>query len=199
MANDSSTGGILQPLPDTPPLEGQALLDFIQQYFSAVGGMAGNLMLQRWQPEPPNIPAGANCWASLGIAGRTADTYPAVVHNPDGSDTMQRHEIMDILVSFYDLGSGAAADGFAALLRDGLLVAQNNEVLFLASMGLVAVGDLIAVPSLVKERWLYRVDLSVQIRRLIERTYGVLNIESLVGELETDTGLSRILTTTPPA
>ena len=58
-------------------------------------------------------------------------------------------------------------------------------------MGIVETGDLLTVPSLLKERWLYQVDFPVVIRREIQRTYTVLNVLSSQGTLVTDQGQTR--------
>jgi hypothetical protein len=76
---------------------------------------------------------------------------------------------LEILTSFY----GPDADTYASLLRDGIQVPQNLEILLLNAMGLIETGDLKTVPELVKERWLRRVDLSVKIRRQIIRQYAI--------------------------
>lgn len=194
MTNTSATGGYLAPTAPSPPLEGKALLDFIQPIISGISGMAGNLVLPRWQAEPPNIPAAATAFCSFGIIGRTADTFPYISHDSsgDGADNLQRQEQLNILASFYDLGVSGQADNLASLLRDGFAIAQNREVLQLSGYALAYTGDLTPVPSLLKERWLYRVDLPFSIRRQIDRTYPVLNILSAQGTLTGEDGTETI-------
>lgn len=142
----------------------------------------------RWQPEPPDIPAFGVDWASIGITGREADTFASEIHNPagEGSDTVYRQELLEILVTFY----GPNADQYASYLREGVSVAQNREVLQQNAFGLVSVGDLVTVPELIKNRWIYRVDLPVTFRRAIEYVYPVLNLESAEFDLNTDSGIS---------
>lgn len=191
MPNTSATGGPLAPSASPAPLEGQALLDFIQDLVVGITGLDGTVVRPRWQPEPPNVPSGGTAWAAIGVTSRTADTYPYVTHDSvNDVDAMQRHEILNVLCSFYDTGAGGQADAYAALLRDGIAIGQNREKLFLAGMGLVDVGELMAVPSLLKQRWLYRVDLPLVIRRQIDRTYPVLTILTGEATLNTDDGFT---------
>lgn len=188
---DSSTGGYLIPS-GAAPLEGQALLDFLQAVIVGITGLDGTMVRPVWQSEPPNLPDAGTAWCAFRITTRPSDTFPYVKHNADGqgSDALQRHEALHILCSFYDLGSGADADALAAQLRDGLSIAQNREVLTLNNMGLAKTGDLVAVPVLVKTRWLYRVDLEIVIRRQIDRTYPVLHVLTAQTTLATDDGLT---------
>lgn len=192
MTNTSATGGYLQPT-GTAPLEGQALLDFLQAWVVGITTLDGKMVRPRWQPEPPNIPSAGMAWAAIGVGGeRKSDTYPAILHDSagDGSDTLQRNEELSLKCSFYDLGSGGLADSYAARLRDGAAIAQNRESLFTAGFALVSAGEPLAVPSLLRERWLYRVDLDVMLRRQINRTYPVLNILTAGGTEQSDTGLT---------
>jgi hypothetical protein len=198
-SNSSATGGYLAPAPNPAPLEGQALLRFFQQIIVGVTALPGNMVRPFWQEEPPDIPDAGTAWAAFKITKRPSDDFPYVGISkvPAGNVAyqMQRHEELDILTTFYDLGStginntGGQADYNAALLRDGLLVPQNREQLFLNGMGLINTGDLVTVPVIVKKRWQYRVDLEWRVRRQINRTYNVLTIVSASGDIYYDTGL----------
>ncbi|MGY0790958.1 phage neck terminator protein [Azospirillum argentinense] len=178
MSNTSATGGPILPTGGVVPLEGQALSRFLQQWIAPLLGLEGPMVRPRWQAEPPNIPAAGEAWASIGITERSADAFPSVTHDPsgDGLDILIRHERLELLVSVYDLGVNGQADNHAALLRDNLLIPQNSEPLSLAGFALVQTGTLTTVPSLLKSRWLYRVDLPITIRRAVARSYPVLNL-----------------------
>lgn len=196
MTDTSATGGPLAPNP-TPapqPLEGQALLDFLQGWIVGILGIAGSLVRPRWQPEPANIPTEGTAWVALGITDRPSDTFPFIGRVPGLSeaDELQRHEQLAILVSFYDLGSNGQADALAALLRDGLAVPQNRELLTNNGMGLTEVGSPIAVPSLLKQRWLYRVDMPIVVAREIVRQYPVLSLQSANGTIDASAGVGVI-------
>jgi hypothetical protein len=199
MTNTSATGGPLAPNP-TPapqPLEGQALLTFLQGWMVGILGISGTLVRPRWQPEPPNIPTEGTAWVALGITARPSDTYPFIgrVAGVIDADQLQRHEQLNILCSFYDLGSGGQADSLAAILRDGVAVPQNRELLAANGMGLTEIGEPLTVPSLLKQRWLYRVDLPLVVGRQIVRQYPVLSLQSAVGTLVAEAGSGEIAST----
>ena len=81
----------------------------------------------------------------------------------------------------------------------GAAIAQNRETLVTAGMNLAKIGELVVVPSLLKLRWLYRVDLELTIRRQIDRAYPVLTLESASGVIHTDVGLPPQSFSAPPA
>lgn len=182
----------LQPI-GAGPLQGQDLNRFLQQWMAGVIG-AGNLdqtLIRPYdQSEPPVIPDSGTAWMSFSQRVDDSDTYPFVSALSDGSGTqLQRHEEIAILCSFYDLGTNGQAALLASLLRDGVLIPDNLEPLTLASFGLVGCEPEVVVPSLLKLRWLYRVDLPLRVRRAVTRVYGVPNITSAIGTVNTDTGL----------
>lgn len=198
MSNTSATGGPLVPASSPAPLLGQALNRFLSAWLVGICGLPGTAVLPRWQPEPANLPTGP--WMAFGITKRRADTFAYVGRGipdiDDSYDELQRHEELTILCSFYDLGVNGQADAFAEMLREGLQVPQNLEPLQLAGMGLVETGELIAVPSLVKERWLYRVDLPLVIRRQIVLRYPVLTLLSADITLEAEVSNDSVITET---
>jgi hypothetical protein len=177
MTNNSSTGGYLVPDNAIPaPLEDDALDDFLHDVLAGITGLTADLVRPRWQPNVPDLPSRATNWCAFGIMSRSADTFDASNHDGtgDGADVLQRHEMLNIVTSFY----GPNCQAYGALLRDGLGVAQNREQLFLVGMGLVSVGDLTKAPELIKNVWLQRADLPLTIRREIRREYPVLNLLS---------------------
>lgn len=177
MPNTSATGGALLPSATPAPLLDEALVNFLQEWVVALTGLASTKVFPRWQPEPPNLPGQSENWAALGIQSREADFNAVELHVNDingGYDQIRRHEELDCLISFY----GPQADKYSHLFREGMQVAQNREVLSVNNMGLIGSGSLRTVPEMVKERWLYRVDLPFQLRRQIVRNYTVLNLQS---------------------
>lgn len=206
MANDSSTGGYLSPAATPAPFEGAALSAFLHDFIAGVSGLAPTTVIPRWQPEPPNLlnwpgadasgnPVPQPDWCAFGITARVADVN-AFVHHYDGTppyDELHRHEVVELLCSFY----GANAEANAAIFREGVQIDQNREQLQLNSMGLVETGDTITVPSLVKERWLYRVDIQCKIRRQIIRRYPILNLASATGTLNNEQYVTPIVVTGP--
>jgi hypothetical protein len=178
--SDSATGGYLLPDPDGPqPLQGDPFLDFMQAVVVGVLGIDGRLVRPRWQPETPNLPAANESWVALGVVDTDSDTFAVELHDPedDGSSELQRHEVKELLASFY----GPLADSYAALLRDGLQIAQNREVFQRNAVALVDTGRAIAAPVLTKNVWQNRIDMRVTVRRQIRRVYRVFNLLSANG------------------
>lgn len=182
---DSSTGGVLVPAVAPAPLEGQTFDRFLQQVIAGILAIDSKLVRPRWQAEPPNMPPSGTNWVAIGVTLYRGDAFAAVVHSAasNGSDTVFRQEEVEVLTSFY----GPDAANYASLLREGLSIAQNREVLGASDVALVDVGDIIPAPSLFNERWQFRVDMTVYLRRAIRRTYPVLNLLSAEGSLTTDT------------
>ena len=200
----SSLGGYLLPAATPAPLEGQALLRFLQQVVVNITGLPGSMVRPRWQTAPADIPTAGVVWCAVGVMSRSSDTFPYVDDSqvgPTGNGgVVKRHETLEVLCSFYDLGYSGQADNYAELLRDGLMIAQNREVFFLNSFGLIETTELMAVPALVKDRWLYRVDFKMRLRRRVDRSYNVQSIEGVENiQVETDVpALTQIVTVLPP-
>lgn len=204
MLNDSRTGGPLLPDAAGPqPLEGQALNQFLQSWFVGITAIDPTLIRPRWQSEPANIPDAGDFWVAFGVTKRPRDAYVSWSHDPSadgglGADIMQRHETLDLLISFYDLGVNGQADHLVSLFSDGLQVPQNRELLDLNAFGLVEASDPTAVPVLLKERWLYRVDINLTLRHRITRQYPVRTLISAQGTIITDSGRQLPFISTPP-
>lgn len=183
MANTSASGGYLVPAASPNPIQGEGLEDFMHAVLAGISGLAVTLIRPAWQPEPPNIP-NLEQWLAFRIASQVPDTYAVEQHSPtgDGSSTLIRHEVFSLVVSAY----GRYARELLAKIVDGFQIAQNREVLFLNGMGLVETGDLIPAPSLYKEKWMYRVDTTIRIRRQILRSYPVLNLLSAQATLNAE-------------
>jgi hypothetical protein len=169
--SDSSTGGALL---QTSPLianwfDDDALFNFFHDFIMGLTGLAGDLIIPRWQPEPPNIPTNVN-WCAFGINSYQSDVYAAEIIQANDSYEVRRHETINLLLSFY----GANPGGYARTFRDGMQLSQNRESLTLQGMGLIESGEVIQLPSLLKERWLKRADLPFSIRRQSVRIFAVL-------------------------
>ena len=95
---------------------------------------------------------------------------------------MRQHEGLDFLVTAY----GPNADLITTRLKCGMFVAQNREPLQLVNMDFVDCGDPVTVPELIKNQWLYRVDLTFTIRRQIVLEYDVQNILTAGGTVKID-------------
>lgn len=186
----------LQPAVDPAPLQGQALNRFLQDWMANV--LSAAVLDPKYirpydQAEPPVIPQDGTAWMAFRQSTESSDTFAYVLTKPDGTgSTMIRQEELAVLCSFYDLGTNGQAALLASLLRDGMSIPDNLEPLTLAGFAMVGCEPEVVIPSLLKERWLYRVDLPFRVRRQVTRDYGVPNIASANGTLNTDTGLPPI-------
>lgn len=184
----SATGGFLLPAASPAPKEGQTLNRFLNEIMVGLTGLPGKMVRPRWQREPANIPEIDENWLAFGVMRRIPDTYAVELHYSEssldppgaGNDELQRHETFEMLLSFY----GPDADSNLEIFREGLQIAQNREVFQNNAMGLVETGEALTIPSLVKEQWYYRVDMTMTMRRQIRRNYPVFNLLSFVGGLE---------------
>lgn len=207
MPINSSTGGYLAPS-DPGPLEGEDLNNAIQAWIVGILAIKPSLVRPSYQGEQPlippsvpilpDIPPGATAWVAFQYTSRPSDTFPYVGHNPDdnggqGSDTLQRNETLDLLLSFYDLGTNGQADANLARFRDGTVIPQNREPLIAQGLFFSHCEPERVAPVLFKQRWMYRVDLPIVIRREIDRTYAVENVASAQGTIQTDVGLSETI------
>ena len=175
-ANNSTTGGALLPSVTPAPLEADALDNFLHDYIVSLTGFDNTLVRPRWQPAPANIPSYGSDWVAFGIMNFNRETFANEEHIASSTvyNVIKVHEEIDILASFY----GPNSASFASVLRDGMQVAQNREILVLNGMNLVESKAIVPMPELVKERWLKRYDLHFTIRRIIVRKYAVESLAS---------------------
>lgn len=157
-------------------LDDDDLFNFFHDFIAGLTGLAGNLVLPRWQPEPPNIPATAPNFAAFGVTTYKADTYAADVLKAAGTFEIHRHETIELLVSFFGLNCGA----LGRIFRDGIQVEQNRDVLSMNNFGLLECNDVVMAPTLFKERWLRRADVAFSVRRQVVRGFPV---QPLVGAI----------------
>lgn len=175
----------LLPDPGTDPLYLQSFEDFIQQVMVGITGLPGAMVRPRWQPEAPNMPDAGTDWMAYGIQTTDTDNYPAVVH-VDGVDTLYRDETFELMASFY----GTRDEYYAKTLRDGFQIQTNLDTLREAGVAFVESGTITRAPSLVKERWLDKQDITLTFRRRTSRSYPVLNLEFGGIILLTDVGIT---------
>lgn len=196
MSANSSVKGPLLPADSPAPLEDDALEDFLHDVFAGITGITNDLIRPRWQPDDPNQPNREDTWLAFGVMRMAADTYPAIMlHDTagEGSDELQRHETIEVLISAY----GPLAATKLSLLRDGMQVEQNRAVLTDVGMNLQETQDIIPAPTLVKEKWLHRYDMTMILRREIQRVYPVLTLESAKVSLNNDLYTTEIDVTQP--
>lgn len=197
MPNTSATGGWLQP---TGKIAAQAsdsdLDDLLQQAVVGITGLAGELVRPRFQRTPPQQPPNPDTnWCAIGVRDEDPDDNAAMIHHGSGdegdTDTgplsggwteSQRHVDLDVLASFY--GKGARA--MAGVLRDGLGIAQNRDMLRASGLAFISVGKPVITSDLISNQWRARVDLPIKFRRQVSRSYAIRNINKGVGEIVSD-------------
>lgn len=181
----------VQPLPAPAPLQGDALLDTMHDWLAGVLGAAlDESMIRPYaQGTPPVIPDAGAAWMAFTISSPEADTFPYLSQADDETISLQRQERLHLLCSFYDTGVGGRAGELASLLRDGVIIPQNVETLALENIGLVDTEEQVALPSMLKTRWQWRVDQLIVLTRQVDRQYAQASIASANGTLNTDGGL----------
>jgi hypothetical protein len=171
------------------PLTGQALDDFMQQIVAGITGLPGDLVRPRWQVEPTTLPDIDTNWLAVGVTRSTPLGFPAAVevYNPTTGAAFSQQsdqEEFELLCSAY----GPAADAYAVAIRSGFMVAQNREALQLVGVGLVQTSGRTRLPTLLKEQWWMRVDITVTLRREVRNFYPVLSLLSGEVQVITDVG-----------
>lgn len=182
MATDSSVAGYLAPV--AASVYDDALDDTFQALIAALTGVSGDLVRPRWTVEPSNRPDFSTNWVAFGCNKAEVDAFAYDRHDAagSGSTSVERDEIISVACSFY----GPGAHGLCERLRDGLEVSQNRDVLYSAGITLIEAQEAVILPSLLKEKWVRRVDVTALFRRRTSRTYQVLTITSATGTLVTE-------------
>jgi hypothetical protein len=98
------------------PVEGDDLDDVLQAMIVGITGLEADLVRPRWQPVVPKQPEPGTDWCSIGVVSSTPDANAYVQHlsgisiSQPAGDLSQRHEDLEVLVSFY--GPNAKAPEF---------------------------------------------------------------------------------------
>lgn len=179
MANDTSTAGFLtSAIPDD-----KALRDFFQVMIKGITGLDGTLVRPSWQPNPPKQPVNGTNWCAFGWKVVKADANAEIKTNLNGlAGILTRNEDLEVLATFY----GSSAYGYAAILRDGLEIAQNRDTLRANGIAFKGEDGIVHNPELINDVWYDRQDLTLKFSREINRVYGILSFEDASGLIVTD-------------
>lgn len=183
MANTSATGGYLTP--DASPLDDDALLDFLQLMISGVTAMTPKMVRPAFQPNPAKRPSIEADWCAFWLGESQNEAgYEYTVPFADGLGTKtQRHETFQLRVTMY----GPNAGRNARMLRDGLQLNQNREVLYLSGIAFKDNTSIVQLGELVDEQWYKRADITLRFSRQLNRSYSVLSFVAVQGGIITET------------
>lgn len=182
------------------PVEDDDLDSVLQAMVVGITGLDGTLVRPRWQPKVPKQPEPDVDWCSIGVVSTTPDASPYIQHlsgisitQPAG-DISQRHEEMEVLVSFY----GPHSKSNLGVLRDGLGIPQNLEAAKASGLYYVGIEPGRASPEIINQQWIRRWDSVITFRRMVARAYLVNNILSAEIDLIDDTGhVDRVINVPP--
>ena len=177
MTDSTTWPAWLRPTNDSPDLrEDSVLAGDLQSMAVGLTGLPTNNVRPRWQAEPPKEPAIDVDWCAIGVVNESPAINPSVVHDGanGGTDTMTRQERLTVVATFY----GPRANSNAKLLRDGIWLAQNRDMLRRTGLVLRSAEGPTRSPELVNTRWRDRADVTLELERMATRVYPVRNIAS---------------------
>jgi hypothetical protein len=187
--NTSATGGPLLPA-SALPLDGLAFDQFLQSVVVGLVPIPGNMVFPRWQPdaEPPQPPLSAD-WAAIGELNTDRQGFAYASFNPadnqgQGSVTQISWAQVEVMATFYGPNSVA----YANMLKDGLQIGQNRDLLRAQDIAVADLGNVVRMPEMIGTKWVNRADLSIHLNRLYRRTYPIFSILSTSGTFLTDAG-----------
>lgn len=184
-----TTPGYVLPSYTQPPPRGLSLVQFIQSVLVGISGLEGPLVRPKWQEAPPKSPDIDINWIAFGIAQSEPDANSYVGVNQAGATISQRQEGLEIACSLY----GPDALETAGLLRDGFQIQMNRDGLRSANMGFTNVSQALHIPDLINERFINRYEMSIFLRRQIQRVYPTLTLLSATGTIHTVLGTEQYL------
>lgn len=184
MSNTSASGGYLTPVTPSPFPSSLTMVQFLQTVLVGISGLDGTLVRPKWQANPPKQPDIGVNWMAFNIIATKPDTYGYNYLDANNINQSKRHEGLELQCSFY----GPDCNSLAGIVADGFQITQNLEALQIAKMGFTNTGDILHVPDFVNERWIDRVEMTLFLRREIQRSYPILSVVSATGTIHTVLG-----------
>jgi hypothetical protein len=192
--SDSTKAGYLAPTSVSSADSDIELATIFQGAVVGIVGLPGNMVRPRWQPQPPPMPPPNVDWCAIGVTVQSPIDFPVLKMSPDGTQALQRQEEITVQASFYGLN----AQSNAGLLRDGIFVAQNLDVLAANGIKLITAGEIVQAPDLRNEQFIGRCDLPLRFRRQVDRVYPVRYLVSAPDTITLDAGVVATGTIEPP-
>jgi hypothetical protein len=169
--NTSATGGYLTPT-TALPADGDAFDTLLQAMIVGVTGLPGQYVVPRWQPEPPQEPPQNIDWCAIGETDSDPQGFSLLECNGDSSVQLTSDQVT-VTASFY----GPNCFAYAKLLRDGLQIRQNCEVLLSFQVNYRGPERITRVPELINNYWVDRADINLIFNRVQQRDYNILSLE----------------------
>lgn len=179
-AETSAERGYLAPT-DTG-LDDSTLEDFLHDLFEGLTALPGNLIRPRWQVEPPQLPEIGVNWMAFGITEQITENIASEVFRDDLEMIVARGQELNIQISCY----GPNAENTISLIREGIQLEQNREILRLNNIGFIETTKVINTSLEINKRWSKRKDFTLRLRRIVQRTYPVHSIIEVPVSINTE-------------
>ena len=184
MANTSATGGYL--VQTDGPIYGDVLDNFFRDVIGGLTGLSTDTLIRPlFQLDPPPIPEPEIDWIAFGVSITEAEQGSAYLKVADDglSSELKRHERLDVSFQIYGLNNFS----FANIIRDGLQLGQNREVLQANSISYTGnATPLIKLTEDVNGRYYKRCDFTLSFAREVTRSYPVLSFLEAPSEIIED-------------
>lgn len=164
-------------------LNDNAFEDFLHDLFEGLTSLPGNLIRPSWQLEPPQLPELGTNWISFGIIETIDENIASEIFRGDLDMVVARGQEVTVQVSAF----GPTADNTVSLIREGIQLEQNREILRLNNIGFIETTRVINTSLEINKRWSKRRDFNLRLRRIVQRTYPIRTILSVPTAITTET------------
>jgi len=178
---NSSIKGYIGPT-STTALDDNSLDDIIHDLIQGLTNLDNTLIRPGFQPQPANMPNINQSWIAFQLVKNTDDLAPSYSFDPLIGLTEYKNEIMEYLISSY----GPNAGYNLRLIRDGIKIGQNRDVLSSLGMAFISLSETMQAPMKINERWEKRYDVRLRLRREISVVYPIESLQSAEIELNRD-------------
>lgn len=171
---DSTTLGYITP--STEDSTDRPLEDIFQAAIKGITGIPGKYVRPQAPDVIANLPEVNVDWVSFRVSVTEFDFDAHQQHQPalltTGGNVVSRDERLDLVMSFY----GPLAHRYVNRMVNGLAIDQNRWVLMDSGIKLIGIGQPVNLPSLLKEKWERRLDLTTTFSRRLHTNYPVRTV-----------------------